>query len=97
MSFNRDAYLMHYNHNHDKLGRFTTAIGSAGGKVGSSVLSSGKKKKAPPKADIKRRKVVKAIIPNYQNQTERESLILVQRRKFLRIKTSCQTENLKLL
>lgn len=53
MSFNRDAYLMHYNHNHDKLGRFARSIGSAGGKVGSSVLSSGKKKKAPPKADIK--------------------------------------------
>lgn len=58
MSFNRDAYLMHYNHNHDRLGRFARSVGSAGGKVGSSVMSSSKKKKKgqPPEADIKKGK-----------------------------------------
>lgn len=76
MSFNRDAYLMHYNHNHDKLGRFTTAIGSAGGKVGSSVLSSGKKKKAPPKADIKRGKTKGSKSNNTKlSKSDRERII----------------------
>lgn len=51
-------YLIHYNHNHDRLGRFAKSAGSAGSKVGSAVLSSGKKKKKqqPPKADIKKGK-----------------------------------------
>ena len=39
-----DEYLIHYNHNHDKLGRFARSIGSAGGAVGSK-LTSGKKEK----------------------------------------------------
>lgn len=39
-----DEYLIHYNHNHDKLGRFARSIGSAGGAVGSK-LTSGKKDK----------------------------------------------------
>lgn len=48
-------YLIHYNHNHDRLGRFARSAGSAGGKVGSAVLSSGKRKKKtqPKKTDIK--------------------------------------------
>jgi hypothetical protein len=38
-----DEYLIHYNHNHDKLGRFARSIGSAGGSVGGKL--SGKKDK----------------------------------------------------
>lgn len=38
-------YLVHYNHNHDKLGRFARSIGSAGGSVGSK-FTSGKKEKS---------------------------------------------------
>ena len=39
-----DEYLIHYNHNHDKLGRFARSIGSAGGAVGSKLTSEKKEK-----------------------------------------------------
>lgn len=47
----RDNYLEHYNHNHDRLGRFASSIGGAGSSVGGKVVK--KKKTAAPKADIK--------------------------------------------
>lgn len=46
--------LYHYNHNHDKLGRFARTIGGASRSVGSSVLSIGKKKNKAQEADIKK-------------------------------------------
>ena len=49
--------LYHYNHNHDRLGRFARTIGGASRSTGSSILSIGKKKKVqPPQADIKKGK-----------------------------------------
>lgn len=53
-------YLKHYNHNHDKIGRFTfskggSAVKSAASSVGSALLRK-KKKPVPPAADIKSRK-----------------------------------------
>ena len=48
--------LYHYNHNHDKLGRFARTVGGASRSVGSSVLSIGKKKNKAPEADIKKGK-----------------------------------------
>lgn len=48
-------YLAHYNHNHDKLGRFARSAGTAGGRVGSAVLSR-KKKKAAAKETVKKGK-----------------------------------------
>lgn len=67
--------LMHYNHNHDKLGRFARSIGSAGGKVGSSVTSSGKKKKKnqPPKADIKKGKAANTKLSDKERKRIVES------------------------
>lgn len=47
-------YLIHYNHNHDRLGRFARSTGAAASAVGSKITN--KKKKAPPAADIKRGK-----------------------------------------
>ena len=44
-------YLIHYNHNHDRLGRFASSIGGAGSSVGGKVVK--KKKTVAPKADIK--------------------------------------------
>lgn len=48
--------LYHYNHNHDKLGRFARSIGGASRAAGSSILSIGKKKNKAPEADIKKGK-----------------------------------------
>lgn len=48
--------LYHYNHNHDKLGRFARSIGGASRAAGSSILSIGKKKNKLPEADIKKGK-----------------------------------------
>lgn len=50
------SYLIHYNHNHDRLGRFARSVGSAGSTVGSAAISKSKKKQQPPKADIKKGK-----------------------------------------
>ena len=48
-------YLEHYNHNHDRLGRFARSTGAAASSIGGKV--SGKKKnKQAPKADIKKGK-----------------------------------------
>lgn len=48
--------LYHYNHNHDKLGRFARSISGASRAAGSSILSIGKKKNKAPEADIKKGK-----------------------------------------
>ena len=50
------SYLIHYNHNHDRLGRFARSVGSAGSTVGSAAIPKSKKKQQPPKADIKKGK-----------------------------------------
>lgn len=50
------SYLIHYNHNHDRLGRFARSVGSAGSTVGSAAMPKSKKKQQPPKADIKKGK-----------------------------------------
>ena len=68
-------YLIHYNHNHDRLGRFARSAGSAGSKVGSAVLSSGKKKKKqqPPKADIKKGKAANTKLSDKERKRIVES------------------------
>ena len=48
-------YLVHYNHNHDKLGRFARSTGAAASSVGGKVMRK-KKKTQPVKADIKKGK-----------------------------------------
>ena len=47
--------LIHYNHNHDRLGRFARSIGGAASSVGGKATGKSKKKQ-PPKADIKKGK-----------------------------------------
>ena len=44
-------YLVHYNHNHDRLGRFARSTGAAASSVGGRVTR--KKKKATPKSNVK--------------------------------------------
>ena len=44
-------YLVHYNHNHDRLGRFARSTGAAASSVGGRVTR--KKKKAAPKSNVK--------------------------------------------
>ena len=50
-----NLYLAHYNHNHDRLGRFARSTGAAASSVGGKVVKS-KKKQAAPKPDIKKGK-----------------------------------------
>ena len=51
----KNLYLAHYNHNHDRLGRFARSTGAAASSVGGKVLKS-KKKQAAPNPDIKKGK-----------------------------------------
>ena len=46
------GYLIHYNHNHDSLGRFASTAGSAAASIGGKITGKSKKKKVP-EADIK--------------------------------------------
>lgn len=67
-------YLVHYNHNHDRLGRFASSAGSVGRNVGSSILSS-RKKKAPPTPDIKTEKKSAKSNNTKLSNKERERLV----------------------
>lgn len=68
------SYLVHYNHNHDRLGRFASSAGSVGRNVGSSILSS-RKKKAPPTPDIKTEKKSAKSNNTKLSNKERERLV----------------------
>lgn len=62
-------YLVHYNHNHDKLGRFARSIGGASQSVGSAMTSRwSKKKKTPPVADIKKGKAANTKLSDEERQ-----------------------------
>lgn len=63
------SYLIHYNHNHDKLGRFARSTGSAASAVGGTV--TGKKKQKVKAADIKKGKAANTKL----SRSERERIV----------------------